>query len=157
MEKRIEQKIRDMICERFGSVKEFSLAINIPYTTVDSILKRGVEKANVVNIIKICAKLGIDTDALASGEIKAKMVLGQENLSLPEQEHIKKYRTLDERGKIVVDAVLDAEYEYSKIIQLPIVARSGNVDPPTMSLKKYLENGTDELINNLPDSTEFDP
>lgn len=71
---RIENQLKAMICERFNSVKEFASAIELPYTTVDSILKRGVDKANVINIIKICTKLGIDVDALASGNIQKKYV-----------------------------------------------------------------------------------
>ncbi len=71
---RIENQLKAMICEQFNSVKEFASIIGLPYTTVDSILKRGVDKANVINIIKICTKLGIDVDALASGNIQKKYI-----------------------------------------------------------------------------------
>lgn len=107
----VEQQLKNLICERFNSVKEFSAIVDIPYTTVDSILKRGVEKANVVNIIKICAQLEIDTDAVASGKITPKQTKAGIEITLPEQNHIKKYRALDEHGKEVVDVVLDKEYK----------------------------------------------
>lgn len=107
----IEQQLKNLICERFNSVKEFSAIVNIPYTTVDSILKRGVEKANVVNIIKICTQLEIDTDAVASGRITPRQMKTGVEITLPEQNHIKKYRALDEHGKEMVDVVLDKEYK----------------------------------------------
>lgn len=39
----------------------------MPYQTMDSILKRGVDKASVSNIIKICKALDISADELANG------------------------------------------------------------------------------------------
>lgn len=79
-------------------------------------------------------------------------------LSVKEQECLKKYRTLDERGKDIVDSILDKEYEYSKIIKLPMVARSGVTEQPSMSLKTYLEKKetTAELMESTPDDTSFD-
>lgn len=107
----LEQRLKTIMCERFGSVKEFALAAEIPYTTVDSILKRGVGKANVVNIIKICTTLEIDTDALASGIIKERPAQIQVAITMNEHDHIKKYRALDEHGKDIVETVLLKEYE----------------------------------------------
>ena len=43
--------------------------MGMPYSTMDSIFKRGVANASVINIIKICETLGINTDDLAKGEI----------------------------------------------------------------------------------------
>ena len=36
---------------------------------MDSILKRGVDKANIKNILKITTELGIDVESLAAGNI----------------------------------------------------------------------------------------
>ena len=41
----------------------------MPYQTMDSILKRGVDKASISNIIKICKALDISADELANGNI----------------------------------------------------------------------------------------
>ena len=60
----LEEKIKEMIIEKYGSVRQFSIKINIPYTTVDSILKRGIDNSNVENIIKICNSLNISIDNL---------------------------------------------------------------------------------------------
>ena len=64
-----EEKLKDLILRRYHSVREFSITTDIPYTTLDSILKRGVGNSSVTNVIKICKTLGISVDALADGEI----------------------------------------------------------------------------------------
>jgi hypothetical protein len=64
-----EEKVKDLILRRYHSIREFSIATDIPYTTLDSILKRGVGNSSVTNVIKICKALGISVDALADGEI----------------------------------------------------------------------------------------
>ena len=64
-----ETKIREMIIERYGSLKKFCEIINMPWTTLDSILKRGIANSNITNVMKITKELGIDTESLASGII----------------------------------------------------------------------------------------
>ena len=66
----IEDDLRKIIIERYGSLKNFSNKTNIPYTTLASIFQRGVSNAKVTNIIKISDELNIDTDQLViSGKI----------------------------------------------------------------------------------------
>ena len=67
-----EEKIKNLILNRFHSIREFSIVTDIPYTTLDSILKRGIGNSSVSNVIKICKALGISADALAEGEIVLK-------------------------------------------------------------------------------------
>lgn len=64
-----EDKLKDLILKRYHSIREFTIAIDIPYTTMDSIFRRGVGNSSVSNVIKICKALGISADALADGEI----------------------------------------------------------------------------------------
>ncbi|MDR1771636.1 MAG: helix-turn-helix domain-containing protein [Hungatella sp.] len=111
----VESQLKGIILSKHGSIKEFAQIIGMSYTTLDSILKRGVEKANVVNIIKICKALSLDVDALADGKIQSKEIiplLNSENNATPQlMDHIKKYRKLDAHGKDLVDTVLDKEYD----------------------------------------------
>lgn len=65
----IEEKLKDLILSRYNSIREFALSIGIANSTVDSMLRRGVQNANVSSVIKICNALHISTDALADGEI----------------------------------------------------------------------------------------
>ena len=65
----IEERLRDMIIDHSGTVKAFADEINVPYGTLDSILRRGIQTAKITNIISICKKLDISADALADGKI----------------------------------------------------------------------------------------
>lgn len=58
-----ESYLREKILEH-GTVKEFAEKIDMPYTTLLSILKN-VGGASINNVIKICAGLGISADMLA--------------------------------------------------------------------------------------------
>ena len=62
----LEEKLKKIIIEKYGSVRQFALKINIPYTTVDTILKRGIDNSNVRNVIKMCNELKISADKLAN-------------------------------------------------------------------------------------------
>lgn len=65
----IEEKLKELILNRYHSIREFTIQHDIPYTTMVSIFKRGVDNSSLTNIIKICKALNISADALADGEI----------------------------------------------------------------------------------------
>ena len=65
----IEEKLKELILKRYHSIREFTITVEIPYTTIDSILKRGIGNSSVSNVIKICKALGISADELADGRI----------------------------------------------------------------------------------------
>lgn len=65
----IEEKLRDCILMNYRSMRDFTLKADIPYSTLDTILKRGVMNASIGNILKICSALNISADELANGNI----------------------------------------------------------------------------------------
>ncbi len=65
----IENKLKNLILERYGSMVEFSKRIEMPNATLSSIMTRGIHKANIDNIIKICKALDISADELARDRI----------------------------------------------------------------------------------------
>lgn len=65
----IEEKLQELILTRYHSLREFTIDIDIPYTTIHSIFRRGIDNSSLSNVIKICKALGISADALADGEI----------------------------------------------------------------------------------------
>lgn len=65
----MELKLRELIINKYGSLKKFCEKINMPWTTLDSILKRGVANSNILNVMKIANELNVDTESLASGQI----------------------------------------------------------------------------------------
>lgn len=64
-----EEKLKAYILERYKSIREFTIKIDIPYSTLDSVFKRGIDNSSVSVIFKICKALDISPDALAEGEI----------------------------------------------------------------------------------------
>ncbi len=64
-----EIRLKEMIIEKYGSLKRFCEIIDMPWTTLDSILKRGIANSNITNVMKITKELHIDTESLATGSI----------------------------------------------------------------------------------------
>lgn len=110
----VENNLKNLILTKYKSVREFCFAIDMPYSTIDSILKRGIENAGVGKIIKICKHLKISADELAIGNIVPIDSLTQyskNDFSSREQNLIKKYRILDDRGKISIEKMLDIQLQ----------------------------------------------
>lgn len=80
----LEQKLKSLILEQYGSLSKFAESIDMPWTTLDSVLRRGIKKSNVSNIIKICQKLQISADELANGQIVELNRLKQKGEAFPE-------------------------------------------------------------------------
>lgn len=68
--------------------------------------ERGDNKPDADTIFELCDILDVDANYLLGWEDNQNI-----SLSLKEQEHIKKYRSLDSYGKKAVDGLLDNEYE----------------------------------------------
>ena len=64
-----ENRIKEMIVNKYGSLKKFCEIIDMPWTTLDSILKRGFSNSNITNVLKISHELKVDTESLATGKI----------------------------------------------------------------------------------------
>lgn len=64
-----ETQLKNLILSRYRSIREFTIAVDIPYTTIDSIFRRGIGNSSVSTIIKICKALGISADELAEGRL----------------------------------------------------------------------------------------
>ena len=76
----IEDNLKDLILERYGSVIDFSKEIDMANSTLNSILNRGIHKASIGNVIKICNALEISADGLAMDKI---VPLNQEAIQTP--------------------------------------------------------------------------
>ena len=48
----IEKKLKDLILSRYHSIREFTIQHDIPYTTMDSIFRRGIGNSSVTNVKK---------------------------------------------------------------------------------------------------------
>lgn len=60
----LEEQLKKIIIDKYGSIRKFAMKIDVPYTTIDSILKRGIDNSNVGNVIKMCKELNLSVDKL---------------------------------------------------------------------------------------------
>lgn len=106
-----EQELRELIELQYGSVRQMALKIDMPASTINSILTRGILKSNVDNIFKICAALGIQPEQLAEGIDFRKEAIKEtpeivsiyKRLEQPRQEKVLNFANeqLEEQNKVV--------------------------------------------------------
>ena len=60
-----EERIKELIIAKYGNVRAFATESGISYTTVRSILERGIMNAKAENVFKRCHLLGISPDTVA--------------------------------------------------------------------------------------------
>lgn len=65
----VETQLKNLILEHYKSMLEFSKEIDMPYSTLQSVLKRGIGKAGIETVTKISQALGISADGLGKGKI----------------------------------------------------------------------------------------
>ena len=65
----IENQLRELILLKYGSLREFTFNIGLPYSTLSTILKNGIMTANISNVVKICNALSIKIDELVESRL----------------------------------------------------------------------------------------
>ena len=55
-----EQQLRNAILDRYDSLRQFSIQAKIPYSTLMTILTRGIGGASFDVVMQICRSLGVD-------------------------------------------------------------------------------------------------
>ena len=65
----LDSNLKALIIQEYGSLKKFTEIIDMPWTTLNSILNRGVANSNITNVLKITRELGLDAEKLVDGEI----------------------------------------------------------------------------------------
>lgn len=55
-----ELKLRNLILDRYTSLRQFAIESDIPYSTLMTLLSRDIGGASFDVVIKICRKLKID-------------------------------------------------------------------------------------------------
>lgn len=100
-----EELLKSYILKQYRTVKDFSVAIGLPYTTIDGILRRGVMNTRVENMIRVCQFLGISLDALVAGRIEP--YSDRPSFSIDDVSALEKYHNLPASDKETVDFVLN--------------------------------------------------
>lgn len=55
-----EQKLRNLILDRYKSLRQFALEADIPYSTLMTLLSRDIGGASFDIVVRICKKLNFD-------------------------------------------------------------------------------------------------
>lgn len=122
----IEDNLKNTIERKFGNVKTFAEKIDLPYTTVRSILQRGVMNAKVENVIKIADGLNMRAEDLMSLDNTQSISTIYNQLVPPRQEKVYNFaeRQLEEqnRGNMV---------HFPKKEKLPTIKNSASAANPT--------------------------
>lgn len=115
----LEEKIKNLIIEKYGSVRQFALKIDIPYTTIDSILKRGIDNSNVSNVLKMCKALGISADkSIESNELISNLTFDNGTYMKPiiDDENMVQIPVL---GTIKAGIAIEAQQDILEYIEIP--------------------------------------
>lgn len=72
----LETQLKDEILRQYKSIRAFSNALGISYSTLDSALKReyGIKNAGIEMILKVFSALNLDIESVKDGEIRKKSV-----------------------------------------------------------------------------------
>ncbi len=138
-----ETRLKEIIIERYGSVKKFCETIGMPWTTLDSILKRGIANSNITNVMKITKELKVDTESLASGIILASAGTNINDASVRKSPKIiQYYEQLNDIGKNVAT---------ERVEELTHLPKYMSEDPYYVNAAHALEGATKEEIRHDED------
>lgn len=147
----IEDQLKGMIRKKYKSIRAFTKTINIPYSTLDSIFKRGIQNAGVGTVLEIFNALELDVESIRHNKLsyRLKTIASQETEGLLEDEYtvLKKYRTLDRFGKSAVNTVLNHECE--RCAEMKAAAKSAHRNIPLSPDPKELTYDDDPKIHTL--------
>lgn len=137
-----EEILKKIIEEKYQNVKAFSEKINIPYTTVRSILERGLLNAKVENVIRIADELNMRAEDM---------------LLLSEKENLNKdlyfyFEKLTKDSKLKVINFAKTKLDEQNTISDNIVSF-----PTTLNLDAVVSAGTGEWQDdNFKEEIEYD-
>lgn len=114
----IENSLKNYILLQYRSLLEFSNAIDIPYSTLQSIFRRGVDNSNSSSLKKICQAIGISLDALCDGKITPVF----ENEPQAEERDLNDIISLLRRNVLNTKITLDGEQITNDEVQMIIDA-----------------------------------
>ena len=71
----VEEQVKSIIIQKYKSVRAFTQAIGVPYSTIDSMLKKGIAGTGIQTVMKVCRALEINVDSLETGSLVSSSVV----------------------------------------------------------------------------------
>lgn len=112
----MEEEIKKMIIEKYGSMRSFSDKIGIPNSTVVSILDRGINNSNISNVMKMCKELKISVDKLVD-ENKIISILQFDNATISDV--LSDTIQIPVLGTIKAGTAIEAQQDILEYIDIP--------------------------------------
>jgi len=100
------EMLKNKIKEAGYSLRGFAEEIDMPYPTLYSILKN-VNGAGIQNVNKICVKLGINLEEMATRKVIAQPLQEKYNITNNEYELIEKIRQLSAENKNTIISLIN--------------------------------------------------
>lgn len=113
----IGKTLSDALEERKINPNELSEKTGIAPSTIYSIIKRDNMKVDISVLAKICRALNVSMERFYNEYVKENSDDFSKQIKNDELLIIKKYRTLDEHGKKMVDFTLNEEYDRCTYVQ----------------------------------------
>lgn len=141
-----EEDLKQLILSRYSSVKSFAEDNDMPYSTVRSILERGIMNANVENAIKICSALGIRPEIfsplLDTNKENPRILTVYNQLEQPRQEKVLNFANeqLEEQNKVVsmFDKKLEEEDYINDYVEGLVAAGNGTFQEDNLHMEVRL-------------------
>ncbi len=129
--------LKQLINDTGLKMKAFAEKADIPYTTLRSMLERGIENASVNNVVKICKALNISVETLYDKCNKSI------SLSSTEKNLLSKFNKLNNEGK------KEAIKRVDELAELPKYQKENNVTAlPKREKQIWEEEGKEFLMPN---------
>lgn len=146
----LETKVKKIIISRYGTVKKFADIINLPYSTVDTILKRGFKNSNAYNVGLIFGALQLDTRSILDGKIRP--------IVLDEVEDFESFEDFERLPDTYIDELIHSG-EYNDIMTriLENFKKMGRKEQYTMlKFMKYIAECEPKLHDNYFNTSDQD-
>lgn len=65
----LEERLKDLILEKYGDMKTFAIKAGIPNSTLSSMFQRGIFNSTIGRVIQLTSALNISIDELVHGNI----------------------------------------------------------------------------------------
>ncbi|MGO3521711.1 MAG: helix-turn-helix domain-containing protein [Leuconostoc mesenteroides] len=130
-----EMYLKELMEAKYGTVRNFSEQIKVPYTTVRSILERGVLNAKMENIINICKGLGITPEQLYNFEDSVVANISKVAVRLTEK-----------RQNNVYNFAKKQYSEQKNVIQIPVKSEVSVCGAVSAGTGEYLLDNNPELV-----------
>ena len=122
----IEEQLKAEVLSRYKSVRAFTTAIDIPYSTLDSAFKRGLSNAGVLTMIKVFSALDLDIESIRTGTLthsyKIDTAKKAPALEDGDEDMLELYHQLNRDGRLVAQGEIrcllrEDRYRKEEVIQ----------------------------------------